>query len=198
MRVLVTGAGGQLGRALVPRRPRGTVLRCLTHAELDIAERGRGGRRVARPALPSWSSMRPPSPRVDEAERAPAAAQRVNATGPAVLAARLRRARGAWLTHVSTDYVFDGGQSRPYGTERETSAPERLRPQQARRRDRGPRGTAARLDGGARLLALQRATAASPPRMLALMQEPPAAVAWSPTRSARRPRRAGWRRCCGP
>ncbi len=43
----------------------------------------------------------------------PDAAARANATGPALPAAACR-SNGAWLVHVSTDYVFDGEQSRPY------------------------------------------------------------------------------------
>jgi len=114
LRALVTGASGQLGKALVAAAPAGTVLRGLTHAELDIAE-----------ASAVASALREFSPNlvlnaaaftaVDEAERLPEAAQRANSSGPAVLAAACVRA-GAWLTHVSTDYVFDGGQNRPYDT----------------------------------------------------------------------------------
>jgi dTDP-4-dehydrorhamnose reductase len=51
--------------------------------------------------------------RVDDAEMEREAAERANATGPAVLAAACRSA-GAWLVQVSTDYVFDGEQTRPY------------------------------------------------------------------------------------
>jgi dTDP-4-dehydrorhamnose reductase len=50
---------------------------------------------------------------VDLAERAPADALAVNAVGPRHLAVGARRL-GALLVHVSTDYVFDGGQGRPY------------------------------------------------------------------------------------
>jgi dTDP-4-dehydrorhamnose reductase len=51
--------------------------------------------------------------RVDDAETEREAAERANATGPAVLAAASRSA-GAWLVQVSTDYVFDGEHGRPY------------------------------------------------------------------------------------
>ena len=44
---------------------------------------------------------------VDRAESEPELARTINATGPAVLA-REAAARGAWLVHYSTDYVFDG------------------------------------------------------------------------------------------
>jgi len=47
---------------------------------------------------------------VDRAESEPELARTLNATAPAVLA-REAAARGAWLVHYSTDYVFDGSGS---------------------------------------------------------------------------------------
>ena len=50
---------------------------------------------------------------VDQAEREPALAQRINAEAPAVLA-REAAALGALLVHYSTDYVFDGSGTQPW------------------------------------------------------------------------------------
>lgn len=50
---------------------------------------------------------------VDQAEREPELAQRVNADAVAVLAQAAARC-GAWLVHYSTDYVFDGSGQRPW------------------------------------------------------------------------------------
>ena len=50
---------------------------------------------------------------VDKAESEPALARAINAGGPAVLA-REAAARGAWLVHYSTDYVFDGSGATPW------------------------------------------------------------------------------------
>ncbi|HEV8018517.1 MAG TPA: dTDP-4-dehydrorhamnose reductase [Steroidobacteraceae bacterium] len=115
MRVLVTGAGGQLGRALIAARPEDVVLRSETHDGLDIADAAAVDG-VLREFAPELVMNAAAFTRVDEAERAPEAAARANSAGPAELAAACRRS-GAWLTHVSTDYVFDGAQSRPYGTD---------------------------------------------------------------------------------
>ena len=49
---------------------------------------------------------------VDKAESEPDLAQALNATAPAVLACEAA-ARGAWLVHYSTDYVFDGSGHSP-------------------------------------------------------------------------------------
>jgi dTDP-4-dehydrorhamnose reductase len=112
LNVLITGGGGQLGRALIALAPRELTVRSVTHADLDIADT------AAVDAL--LGDFRPTVllnaagfTRVDDAETEQAAAVRANATGPAVLAAGCRRS-GAWLVQVSTDYVFDGAQSRPY------------------------------------------------------------------------------------
>ncbi len=119
LRALVTGANGQLGKALAAAAPAGTALRCLTHADLDIAEPA-AVEIALREFSPNLVLNAAAFTAVDEAERTPATAQRVNSQGPAVLAAACARV-GAWLTHVSTDYVFDGAQNRPY----DTSAPAR-------------------------------------------------------------------------
>ncbi len=50
---------------------------------------------------------------VDRCETEPDLARAINATAPAVLA-REAAARGAWLVHYSTDYVFDGSGSKPW------------------------------------------------------------------------------------
>jgi dTDP-4-dehydrorhamnose reductase len=86
----------------------------VTHADLDIADAPAVDAllRDFRPALIVNAAG---FTRVDDAETQQVTAERGNATGPAVLAAACRRAE-AWLAHVSTDYVFDGEQTRPYDT----------------------------------------------------------------------------------
>lgn len=56
---------------------------------------------------------------VDKAESEPDLARAINAAAPAVLA-REAAARGAWLVHYSTDYVFDGSGSTPRGEDAPT------------------------------------------------------------------------------
>ena len=112
MSVLITGGGGQLAQALQLSAPAGRNVRALTHAELDIADEAavQGVMRALQPQLVVNTAA---FTRVDDAERQPDAAERVNATGAALLAEACR-GNGAWLVHVSTDYVFDGEQNRPY------------------------------------------------------------------------------------
>ncbi len=113
MRVLLTGAGGQLGCALRLAAPAGTLLHPLGHAELDIADADaieRAFREFAPEAVINAAAFT----RVDAAEEAPDGAARCNALGPGLLASACAR-HDAWLTHVSTDFVFDGHQGHPYG-----------------------------------------------------------------------------------
>ena len=112
MRVLLTGAAGQLGRALAAAAPAGHVVKACTHGELDIAQEA-AVRAVFAGFAPELVINAAAYTRVDDAERDPKTAERANASGPAVLAAACRAA-GASLTHVSTDFVFDGRQSHPY------------------------------------------------------------------------------------
>ncbi|HEV2109729.1 MAG TPA: dTDP-4-dehydrorhamnose reductase [Gammaproteobacteria bacterium] len=112
MRVLVTGAGGQLATALLKLKPAGVEAQALGHAELDIGDREAVLRAVAaiRPEVLINAAA---YTAVDKAESEPDLARRVNGEGPGHLA-HAAKAQGARLLHVSTDFVFDGGQSRPY------------------------------------------------------------------------------------
>jgi dTDP-4-dehydrorhamnose reductase len=112
MNVLITGAGGQLGRALAALAPEKANVRGLRHEQLDIADT-RAVDSALREFRPDVLINAGGFTRVDDAETEREAAERGNATGPAVLAAACRSV-GAWLVQVSTDYVFDGEQSRPY------------------------------------------------------------------------------------
>ncbi|MDJ0696536.1 dTDP-4-dehydrorhamnose reductase [Mastigocoleus sp. MO_188.B34] len=50
---------------------------------------------------------------VDKAESEPEIAEKVNAIAPGILAEKAQQL-GAYLIHISTDYVFDGSQGYPY------------------------------------------------------------------------------------
>jgi dTDP-4-dehydrorhamnose reductase len=115
VKVLITGAAGQLGRALVASTPAGATVRAASRLELDIAD-PHAVELFFSDAKPDLIINAAGFTRVDDAESDREGAERANAQGPAVLAAACRRA-GAWLLQVSTDYVFDGQQSRPYATD---------------------------------------------------------------------------------
>jgi dTDP-4-dehydrorhamnose reductase len=115
VRVLLTGARGQLATALRAAAPAAFVLRALGHAELDIADAAAIERQF-RDFLPQAVINAAAFTHVDEAQHSAEAAARANTLGPQLLALACAR-HGAWLTHVSTDFVFDGRQGHPYATD---------------------------------------------------------------------------------
>jgi dTDP-4-dehydrorhamnose reductase len=117
MRWLITGAGGQLGTDLRQVLAADDV-RAVGHAELDIADPAAVAAAVAG-FEPDVVVNAAAYTAVDAAESDEDAAHRVNATGPAVLAAALADGGGR-LVHVSTDYVFAGAARRPYEVDDET------------------------------------------------------------------------------
>ncbi|MGH8150558.1 MAG: dTDP-4-dehydrorhamnose reductase [Steroidobacteraceae bacterium] len=119
MRVLVTGVGGQVGRALLEAVPAGAEIIGCTHAELDISD-GEVVRECLTRHRPDSVINAAAYTAVDNAESEPGLARRVNTDGPHHLAAAARES-GARLIHVSTDFVFDGAASRPYRPEDATN-----------------------------------------------------------------------------
>jgi dTDP-4-dehydrorhamnose reductase len=111
MKVLITGAGGQLGRALQAALANDD-LTALTHAQLDIA-RLRDVSEAIAVNLPDIVINTAAYTNVDGAETEREEAYRCNALGPRNLALATS-ARHIPLLHVSTDYVFDGSSEKPY------------------------------------------------------------------------------------
>lgn len=109
---LITGAGGQLGRELQATAPPEWSLRACDSAELDIT-RPEAVAEVFGRAAPQLVINAAAYTAVDAAEREAERAEAVNVAGAANVAEAARRS-GARLLHVSTDFVFDGAQGRPY------------------------------------------------------------------------------------
>ncbi len=119
MRVLVTGAGGQVGRALLEAAPAEMEVIGCGHADLDIADAEAVRESVAK-HCPQWIINAAAYTAVDKAESEPDLAQSINAAGARHLAAATRGS-GARLIHLSTDFVFDGAASVPYRPEAATN-----------------------------------------------------------------------------
>jgi dTDP-4-dehydrorhamnose reductase len=122
MRLLVTGAGGQLGRELTRCcEAAGDDVVGLDRARLDVGDRAAVAHAVHlhRPEVvvnaAAWTA-------VDACESDPARAFRDNADAVRWLREACDLA-GAHLVQISTDYVFDGMLDRPY---REDDAPNPL------------------------------------------------------------------------
>jgi dTDP-4-dehydrorhamnose reductase len=113
MRILITGAAGMLGRDLQRMaEDAGHETIAFGRAQLDIADAaavtevvaGAGADVIVNCA--AWTD-------VDGAESRFPDALAVNGAGAGHVAAAAV-ATGAWIVHVSTDYVFDGEKSSPY------------------------------------------------------------------------------------
>jgi len=119
MKVLITGANGQVGRALLKSIPVEVNAVGLARTQLDIgdAQAVMSAIRLQRPDLIINAGA---YTAVDKAESEPQAAERANTIGPRNLAVAAA-ATDARLVHISTDFVFDGLASRPYATDAVTN-----------------------------------------------------------------------------
>jgi dTDP-4-dehydrorhamnose reductase len=111
MKLLVTGAGGQVGRALAEAAG-GVDLVGLDRAALDVTDAEAVQRAVEAHAPDAVVNLAAYTA-VDRAEAEPERAFAVNRDGAAHLASACAEA-GIPLLHVSTDYVFDGAKGAPY------------------------------------------------------------------------------------
>lgn len=114
MKVLLTGANGQLGRCFQDRAPKGMELIVLTRGQLDIANQAN--------VIALCDKLKPDLivnaaayTAVDKAESEPEIARATNTIGPENLAYAAVKLNIP-IIHVSTDYVFDGTASTPYTT----------------------------------------------------------------------------------
>lgn len=120
MRILVTGANGQVGSALLSSLGALGSVVPVTRADLDLS--------FAASIEPTLNRLNPDlliNPAaytaVDRAEDEPDLAHLINAEAPRVMA-RWAAARGVPFVHFSTDYVFDGSGERPW-CERDSARP---------------------------------------------------------------------------
>lgn len=118
MRYLVTGAGGQLGRAVLQAAAaRGEEAHGADHAELAVEDAV---------GVAAWVSRHRPRSvihcaawtDVDGCERDPDRAERINGQGTSHVARACAEA-GVGLLYVSTDFVFDGSRGEPYPVDAE-------------------------------------------------------------------------------
>jgi dTDP-4-dehydrorhamnose reductase len=113
MKVLVTGSKGQLGLELSGLLPeRGHEVVALDRQRLDVAD-AEAVEQVVEEHSPEIVINAAAYTNVDGCEKETDLAYSVNALGPRNLAQACER-RGCELLHVSTNYVFDGENARPY------------------------------------------------------------------------------------
>ena len=112
MRIVITGGGGQVGRALTATLADRHAVLPLTHQECDVADLGAIDRIVAeRPDLvihaAAWTQ-------VDGAALDPERAERINGRGTRNVALACQRL-DVPIVYLSSNEVFDGRAETPYG-----------------------------------------------------------------------------------
>ena len=123
MKVIITGAAGQLGQALrrvAPAEIGAVPLELIATSRsggdgtvpLDLAD-AEACRALVQEHRPDWLINAGAYTAVDKAESEPELAQAVNAGAPAAFSEALQ-ATGGRLLQVSTDFVFNGAQGSPY------------------------------------------------------------------------------------
>lgn len=111
-RALITGAGGQVGLELQATAPSGWVVAACPAERLDVTQADAVHAAISafRPGVVIHAAA---YTEVDAAEANADRAWAVNAQGTVHVAEAALEA-GARLLHLSTDFVFDGAQGRPY------------------------------------------------------------------------------------
>ena len=116
MRVLLTGAAGQLGTALQRSCPARVELIATDLAQLDLTNTA-ACRELVAELQPDWVLSAGAYTAVDMAEQQPELAEAVNAAAPKAFAEALLKQGNGRLLQISTDFVFSGMQGYPYGAQ---------------------------------------------------------------------------------
>jgi dTDP-4-dehydrorhamnose reductase len=115
VKILVTGAAGMLGTVLIPcLESRGHMVKGLPRDLLDVCNY-RQGYEIIEYAKPELVIHTAAYTKVDQAESEPDLAYLINGYGTENIAVACSHLRVP-LLYLSTDYVFDGEQNRPYTT----------------------------------------------------------------------------------
>ena len=112
MRVLITGANGQLGGALQRTAPAWADISAIDVEDVDLTDSAMLTARLVVEA-PDLVINAAAYTAVDKAESDEATARAINADAVATMVAAMADTGGRFV-HVSTDYVFDGTASSPY------------------------------------------------------------------------------------
>ncbi|WP_100404819.1 dTDP-4-dehydrorhamnose reductase [Bacillus solitudinis] len=112
MRILITGANGQLGKELVKKCSRNNTVIAMTKDELDVTNQEVVEKRMKQ-IRPNTLIHAAAFTAVDQCELEQKKAFEVNAIGSLNIA-RAARTNDARMFYISSDYVFDGKKDRPY------------------------------------------------------------------------------------
>jgi dTDP-4-dehydrorhamnose reductase len=113
MKLWILGKRGLVGQALIEKvKTQGMTFRATSHDEVDIGNETQIVSFAEQEGITHLINCAAYT-LVDDAERYPALAYRLNSDGPHLLG-KVARRLNIFVTHLSTDYVFDGSQQHPY------------------------------------------------------------------------------------
>ena len=112
MKVLLTGANGQVGNALIRTKPSHIDLYPTSRSNLELSN-PQDCFDMVKAIKPDWIINSGAYTFVDKAEKEPELAIAINAGAPKAFANAILK-EGGKLLQISTDFVFDGSQSVPY------------------------------------------------------------------------------------
>jgi dTDP-4-dehydrorhamnose reductase len=110
--ILLIGSNGQVGSYLVEVLAQVGDIIPITRVDVDLAN-PESLRKAIRESQPQIIVNAAAYTAVDKAESEPQLAEAINGAAPGVMAEEAEKL-GAYLIHISTDYVFDGSNSCPY------------------------------------------------------------------------------------
>ena len=117
MKILITGAEGQLGKVLNLTKPRNNDYLFCNKKIMDITNSS-NCRDVIKQFKPDWIINCAAYTAVDNAEDNPENAFLVNSYGPKLICEEIVK-YGIRLLHISSDFVFNGKDNLPYQTDHE-------------------------------------------------------------------------------
>ncbi|MEA5582843.1 dTDP-4-dehydrorhamnose reductase [Nodularia harveyana UHCC-0300] len=110
--ILLLGSNGQVGQELAQILPLQHKVIPLARPQIDLTQ-PENLRQIIREIQPQIIINAAAYTAVDKAETEPELAAAINAIAPKIIAEESEKL-GCFLIHLSTDYVFDGEQTRPY------------------------------------------------------------------------------------
>ncbi len=119
MRILLTGSNGQLGREILKLKPKDIEVINPNSSEFNLRNLNNCKKQIF-DLKPNWIINCAAYTDVEKAEKENKLSKQINSYAPKEFSKAINKI-GSNLLHISTDYVFDGTQSKPYKENQETN-----------------------------------------------------------------------------
>ena len=112
MKILITGADGQLAKAIVKSKPSNIEIIALTKNDLNLIDKNKI-KKIIRETRPDWIINCAAFTNVEKAEENPDLVMKINSESVKTISDTLKSSKGN-LLHISSDFVFDGKKGKSY------------------------------------------------------------------------------------